>query len=290
VKLEWSEATPETTMEFALFKTLQKLWMTVTQQVVDGQILMGWAPGYEGWFLLHLGTFILMPDVMLVLNTLAHPQEFWVFALLAVFGSAVGAILDYSIGYWGGRPLFERLVKPSIQSRVESICKRYGGWSLVVCSLLPVPYRPLVLAIGVLKTPWPAFLAGLVAGRMLRFFLIGELIYLFHDAFAQYLQQFTWGFTLLVVLIFGVVLFRNRQRIFAVNPEPAVDAPQSQASLLSAETEQKPLPRSEAMFATPPVSAIPSAARLFKTCPPVHPEQDCRAESASKSLLRRFLL
>lgn len=250
------------------FQGIESLQDSLSRQIVSGGILQGMVPGHEGWFFMHVGAFILAPDLMLVLNTLAHPGDFWKFALLAVFGSVIGGIVDYSLGYWGGRPIYQRLVRPELQTRTEQFCDRFGGWSLTLCSLMPVPYKPLVLSVGMFRVPVHHFLTGLFTGRMVRFFLLGALIYWFHDAFSAYLQNLTLGFTLVVLMILGIRLYlKKKTRKSPVETSITLPEPTRHAVTV------KPSAMKRFLIFAPLFNLSPSPAKLFKAPLPVHPDQ-----------------
>lgn len=104
--------------------------------------------------------FPVPPDVLLIPLALANPRKALRFAAIAAFGSMVGGVIGYGIGYY----LFEPVAKPLLEwgcgysatvcpdviiPRVESMFSEYGIWVVAMSAFSPIiPYRFTILAAG----------------------------------------------------------------------------------------------------------------------------------------------
>lgn len=188
---------------------IQSLQQSLVNQVASGQLMSGMPHGQEGWVLVHLLAFLVAPDVFLVLYSLAAPEYIPLFIGVTVICSILGGLLDYSLGFAGGKPLmrhpkYGKILPVRLQDKFQSFFTQYGLWTLVLCSFVPVPYKPLMLTTGAIRYPFPSMLLGLSLGRALRFLVMGGLLILFQEAFAQYFQWIVLGIALVVLLIVGI--------------------------------------------------------------------------------------
>jgi membrane protein YqaA with SNARE-associated domain len=170
-----------------------------------------------GWAAFSVLAFFLAPELFLVLYTLAAPQWVGLFTLVAIGCSIAGGMLDYGIGRVGGRSLFrlrtlQGMVNHERLDQVKRFFARFGSWTLVVASLMPVPYKPLMISTGVLHVSAPSVLMGLAIGRTLRFGLLGGLLFLFRETFNQSFQAVLVTMTVAVLLWVTARLVRSRRR------------------------------------------------------------------------------
>ena len=120
-------------------------------------------------------------EAMMVALSLGRPGRSWRLAALAVSASLAGALAGYGIGHhlladpagWlpGG---------PATLAHIEAIGRGYRAgafWLLVTSGYTPVPYLAYTIAAGAYDVPLLPFMAGAVAGRALKYFLLGTLTF-----------------------------------------------------------------------------------------------------------------
>ena len=110
-------------------------------------------------------------DAVLVSYVYADPARGLLFALLASCGSALGCLVLYLIGYWGGEMVLERRMSPVKFEKIRKDFDNHPFIALAVPSLLPppFPFKIVVLAAGAFEMRWTQFLAAILAGRLIRF-------------------------------------------------------------------------------------------------------------------------
>jgi membrane protein YqaA with SNARE-associated domain len=95
---------------------------------------------------------------------------------VATLGNTLGACTTYAIGRWGGR---ERVLRgfhmnPASLARSHRLYVRYGSWSLLF-SWLPIVGDPLCAISGFFEQAWPAFLALVFTGKLVRYIAVAWL-------------------------------------------------------------------------------------------------------------------
>lgn len=121
-------------------------------------------------------SFIPFPSevVMIPAGFLAARGEMGSAALavvIAIFGSLVGAYLNYYLSLWLGRPFLEKygkyfFVKKEALDRASEVFNKYGSATTFVCRLIPVIRQLISIPAGISKMPLLpfTFFTGLGAG------------------------------------------------------------------------------------------------------------------------------
>lgn len=177
--------------------------------------MIGWlkstlpALGGAGLFLAAFldSSFLPMPlltDLIVIDLSSRHPARTPYFAALAAFGSLTGCIWIYLLVRKGGEAYYrKRLGQP--QGRIYCWVKEHPMMSVLIPALapFPVPFKPFVLAQGLLQVPIVPFVVGTFVGRGCLFFLEGLWGARYGAAAKQYLFQHAW---VSVAVIFGLVI------------------------------------------------------------------------------------
>jgi membrane protein YqaA with SNARE-associated domain len=161
-------------------------------------------------------------DFVLILLVARKPELFWLYSLLATFGSLLGAAGTFWIGRQVGEHGLSRLVKASRLKRVQ---ERVGNSAAVTIAALaiippPFPFTAFVLTSGAGHVnAWP-FFTTLATVRTVRFLAEGALAAHFGKGIIGWMQSTT--FTMIVgamaaVAIVGTVvsaiaLYRSSKR------------------------------------------------------------------------------
>ncbi len=126
--------------------------------------------------------FLGMPlDAVVAGYVYGDRAHFFVYALMASAGSALGSLVVYAIGYKGGEVL---LLKRISRARFERIRRRFEHrefLALMLPSMLPppAPFKLVVLSAGVFEMKPARFLLAIFTGRMVRFLVLSLLTLVF---------------------------------------------------------------------------------------------------------------
>lgn len=166
------------------------------------------------WYLVGLSAaessfFPVPPDVLLAPMCLAKPRLAWRYAMLCTLASVAGGVIGYLVGRLAFHTIESWLLDsawaPAFEQAVASF-EAHGFWYIVVAGFTPIPYKVFTISAGVVGMPlWP-FIAGSLAGRGGRFFLVAGLIRLGGEQAAERLRRWVdligWSVLALILLAF----------------------------------------------------------------------------------------
>ena len=93
------------------------------------------------------------PDILLAAMSLKTPSLALWYAFICTLASAVGGVIGYAIGKFGGRPAFNFFF-PKYKSKldkVEEMYAKYGFWAVLFSAFTPLPYKVFTIASGILE-------------------------------------------------------------------------------------------------------------------------------------------
>lgn len=151
------------------------------------------------------------PDFLLITMDLANPQKALYYATVCTIFSALGGVVGYLIGLFGGRPVFNFLFKNKHEQfdNVERLYNKYGTFAVFFSAFTPIPYKVFTIASGILNMNFPKFFLASFLGRGLRFFIVSAVLMLFGPAIKKYIELVIIAVTIIIVLFF-VVLYKKR--------------------------------------------------------------------------------
>ena len=123
--------------------------------------------------------FLGMPlDAIVAGYSYANPRKFLLYAVMAAFGSALGSILIYWIGYKGGEVLLVKRIGETRFNKIKASFERHEFWAVMFPSMLPppTPFKLFVLSAGVAEMNFSHFLAAIFFGRLIRFSLVSLIV------------------------------------------------------------------------------------------------------------------
>ncbi|MBI2069420.1 MAG: VTT domain-containing protein [Elusimicrobia bacterium] len=108
----------------------------------------------------------------------------------ATVASTLGAYIGYGIGFWGGKPMIEKLEKflgfgwQDVMNMERRFQGRRMGWTIFLLRALPiVPLSLISAAAGVIRLPVWAFTWWTFLGSVPRCLFLGYLGWILHDAY-----------------------------------------------------------------------------------------------------------
>ena len=111
----------------------------------------------------------------------AKPHLFWLYAIMAAAGSAVGSLIIYFIGYEMGELVLEKRMGKEKFARVRARFERHEFLALAVPAIMPppFPFKLFALSAAVFEMHWAHFLLAIFTGRVARFLALSALVIYF---------------------------------------------------------------------------------------------------------------
>jgi membrane protein YqaA with SNARE-associated domain len=161
--------------------------------------------------------FPIPPDLLYITLILKGATNPYALALIASVGSTLGAIFGYALGYWGGRPLIQKILGAKIEAsltKAENFFKEYGSLAMFIAAFTPIPFKVFTVTGGLCKMNLFTFTLYSLFGRAGRFFLFTFL-------FVQYGKIITENFVKItlysgIVVIFAFFIWKfNKKKLKA---------------------------------------------------------------------------
>jgi membrane protein YqaA with SNARE-associated domain len=165
--------------------------------------------------------FPIPPDVLLIPLCLGQPKQALWFAVLCSLGSVLGGMAGYGLGFFGGRPLVQKMFSEDKVRAVERQFERYNAWAVGVGGLTPLPYKLFTISGGAFAINFRTFVLASIVSRSLRFFAVAGLIYLFGEPISAFIDKYfellSVGFVVLLLGGFWLV-GRKAKRVSEETP------------------------------------------------------------------------
>ncbi|HTY62511.1 MAG TPA: VTT domain-containing protein [Acidobacteriota bacterium] len=144
------------------------------------------------------------PDAVIILLSWHRPAMAVFIVLAAAIGSTLGCMVLYGIGRKGGEKALSRF-DPDRVARIERTMQEYGAWAVFAAVMAPPPFptKAVVLAAGVLQVSKLRFAAGVFAGRLVRYSLLGLLGAKFGDKSATIIKA---HYPEIIIVLLGAIL------------------------------------------------------------------------------------
>ena len=140
---------------------------------------MGHLDDYLGLFTASFLAATVLPfqsEVVLFGMLLTHHYAWWGLVIVASLGNILGSVVNWLLGR--GLAQFENRrwfpVKREQIARAETWYHVYGRWSLLL-SWLPIIGDPLTIAAGVMREPFPVFLALVAIAKTARYVAVAAI-------------------------------------------------------------------------------------------------------------------
>ena len=131
--------------------------------------------GLFGAAFLSATVFPFQSEVILFGMLMAEHYQPWLLVLVASLGNILGSCVNWFLGrfiaHFEGRRWFP--VTRKQVAKAEGWYRRYGRWSLLL-SWMPVIGDPLTIVGGMLREPFPVFLAVVGLAKTLRYVAVAR--------------------------------------------------------------------------------------------------------------------
>lgn len=131
---------------------------------------------YLGLFLTAFAAATVIPmqsEAVLAGLLLETSYPVWTLVAVASLGNVLGSVVNWLLGR-GIEQFHDRRwfpVKPEALDRAQGWYRRYGQWSLLL-SWAPIIGDPLTIAAGMLREPFPSFLALVTLAKVGRYVVV----------------------------------------------------------------------------------------------------------------------
>ncbi len=154
-------------------------------------------------------------DAAIVILVAQHRDLFWLYPVIVIPASLVGAASTYWIGLKIGEEGLERFVSPRQLNSVRRRVHNMGAIGLAAVDLIPppFPFTPFVLVSGALEVDARRFFATLAGVRVIRFGGEAVLALLYGGVIVSWLESDTVrtiGGTLFVLVLAGAAISSYR--------------------------------------------------------------------------------
>lgn len=135
------------------------------------------------------GSLLGMPvDAVVAGYVYYHRASFLFYVLMASAGSALGSLVVYAIGYFGGEAVLRKRIPEARFNKIHASFERHEFWALMFPAMLPppTPFKLFVLTAAAFEMRLSHFLAAIFAGRCVRFFVLAVLTIKFGPRFVEF--------------------------------------------------------------------------------------------------------
>lgn len=118
--------------------------------------------------------FPIPPYAMLIPMCIAKPEKAKWFALVGTVASTLGGLLGYAIGHFAAdwsRELIAQWGYTSAFAATEAFFKEWGGLSILVSAISPLPYKVMTITSGLFGMNIAVFILTSLLARGLRFYV-----------------------------------------------------------------------------------------------------------------------
>ena len=118
--------------------------------------------------------FPLPPDMLLLPMAVARPKSAWTYAAITTTASVLGGMLGYALGALLydtiGQWLIHLYGYEGKMAGMREAYAKYGAWLILIKGVLPIPYKLVTIASGLMGYDFFAFVALSALTRGVRFF------------------------------------------------------------------------------------------------------------------------
>jgi membrane protein DedA with SNARE-associated domain len=149
----------------------------------------------------------------------------WLVIGASILGSLLGALFNYFLAYYLGRPLIYRLaeskaarfllIKTRQIARAEEFFNRYSVSSTFFGRLVPVVRQLISLPAGFVKMSLPKFIFFTFLGSAVWTLVLAALGYFFganEELWQEYYMEISWGIISLVIIVVIYFVYRHREK------------------------------------------------------------------------------
>jgi membrane protein YqaA with SNARE-associated domain len=131
-------------------------------------------------------------DVLTIWLAARHRELWPYYAFMATLGAVIGGYITYSLARKGGKEMMERKLSKKRAAQFSKAFAKWGFAAIVIPALLPppFPFLPFLIAAGAMQYSRKKFLAALVLGRGIRYFVEAGLGFVYGRHILRFFSQY----------------------------------------------------------------------------------------------------
>lgn len=147
-------------------------------------------------------------DLIMATYAWANRQDFYLYAILAGAGSALGALIPFYIGRAGGELFLLRRVDRAKFDRVRNQFERQEFAAMTISSAMPppMPWKLFVFGAGIFEMRTVKFMLAVFVGRTARYMVEGLLTVLYGPEIIQIFERVVKAHLVLLLVIVCLVI------------------------------------------------------------------------------------
>jgi membrane protein YqaA with SNARE-associated domain len=158
-------------------------------------------------------------EPMLALYCLERPYKSLRYACVATFGSVLGGITSYFLGYgiWhyaGEQILHNKIVNyiltPHVFNHICSLYQHYSYWALLAAGFMPIPFKAATLTAGICELPILPVIICTIIARGFRLFVLAITIKIWGVKMKQLIDRYFNILALLALILIGCIIYFTR--------------------------------------------------------------------------------
>lgn len=163
-------------------------------------------------------------DAMILLLSIARPEQAWLLAVLAIVGSLIGSAIFHAIVSKSGDKLLRKHTSVGRGAKFRAWFMRYGLATVFVCALVPIPVMPMKVvalcacALGVSRGKYLALIA---AARIPRYAGMAYLGSQLGENSNQWLRDHLWQMGIFALVLFAGLFVLLKLSDRGQVPQPA---------------------------------------------------------------------
>jgi len=155
-------------------------------------------------------SFVPLPgsmDILTIVLATKQPDWWFIYAVIATFGSVLGNFLTYRLARKGGKETLEKRLSRKNMKWVTATFERWGFGAIAIPALLPppVPMIPFVLAAGATKYSLKKFLAAMTLGRLARYSILSLLAARYGHGIIRFIHQYGHPVVLSIIGVVAII-------------------------------------------------------------------------------------
>jgi membrane protein YqaA with SNARE-associated domain len=161
--------------------------------------------------------FFLPTDPILVIYCIERRDRALWYATIATFGSVLGALTSYALGYYIWHTAGEAIIHQSFLNRFIKpetflyMCERYrtyDSWAILMAGLIPVvPFKVVTFTAGFCKLSLLPFTVYSCIVRGVRFYLVALFAMIWGAQKKEFIDRYFGILVALVMLVVGVIVW-----------------------------------------------------------------------------------
>lgn len=158
--------------------------------------------------------FPIPTDVFLVPMVIANKKKLWFLVSITTLFSVLGGLVGYAVGLylWETITPFLNYLIPSFSEKFynfKTVFSNLGWLFILIGGFTPFPYKVVSVSSGILELNLLLFLFFSLLSRLLRFSLVGYLVFKYESSILKALDKHTKWF-LIISIIFILAYLYNK--------------------------------------------------------------------------------